>query len=129
MDIYKIGGIVFRTPQGFESLKEVLNNQDNNTFIIVSAIGKTSRNLRSCINFAAVGKLEEAIDMVDSIIDLHESLADSILSESNRKAYDSFLHNRKNLLTEKLKGLSLIKDVSPSISDYILAEGENLALQ
>jgi aspartate kinase len=60
-----------------------------------------------------------------SIIQYHEMLSDVLLT--NKSIFQELLEKTSILLQRLVKGISLTKEISPRISDMILAQGEILA--
>ncbi len=128
-NVLKVGGIIFRSPQGFECLKNIIINTSKPAFLVISAIDKTSRNLRNCLNIAANSEYRIAIQTLEDIIEIHLALAKEILTLENLQSYKKFLFIKHSSISEILKGVNLIADYSPRIADKVISEGENLALE
>ncbi len=129
MNVFKVGGIILRSPDGFNSFVRIIKNYSTPSFIVISAIDKTSRNLKQCLQLSAEGKFDFAVRALESIIDQHISLAEAVLEVENILMYKMFLSEKFTTIKEILKGISLIKDFSPKIADKVIAEGENLAIK
>ena len=117
--LIKIGGSAISSASDFKNLCKVISNyRSGKTIIIISAFGKTTRNLLKAAETAYSGNETAAIKIIDEIFDFHYSLSNKTLN----------LNEYKEKLLRMIKGIILTKELTPKLTDKILSAGENLAL-
>jgi aspartate kinase len=96
----------------------VAMHRAENPILVLSAIGKTTDDLIECGNAALIGRIDGF-----KIEDRHLS----ILNELNLK--NSGVEELLDELYNLLKGVSLIKELTPKTRDHLLSFGERLSVR
>ena len=77
MKVYKFGGASVRNADGVRNLKHIIEGQ-NELFIIVSAMGKTTNALEEVFDAYRTGKMEAAQIKIDEIAAYHQAIIDDL---------------------------------------------------
>lgn len=128
INVHKFGGAVLLEANSIRRMCEFAKNDNSKKVIIVSAIGKTSSNLKKSLLLAESGSLNKAIDVINSIFDLHIHIADDLLNEHQ---LNCFMKLKEQLFSECLKivhSVSITQELSTRVSDKFIAKGEDLIL-
>jgi aspartate kinase len=113
MVVMKFGGAVLGQPGGFERLTGIVRaGAGEPLFVVVSAVGATTRNLRQAAELAAGGALDSARAALRSVFDY----ADPVITELRAE------------IEPLLEGIAITRHVTPRTLDRILAAGESVAL-
>lgn len=125
MKVMKFGGSVLHHEAGFQAMVDIVKRQNEKHVIVISAFSDITRKLHSMMNSALHQSYDISMNELHSIIQYHEMLSDVLLT--NKSIFQELLEKTSILLQRLLKGISLTKEISPRISDMILAQGEILA--
>lgn len=123
--VMKFGGT---SVQESDSIKNVINIVKNNTLkkvVVVSAISKATTALENIAHFAADKNVVEAEKLLDEIINRHHVIINEIVSDKALKASaaEKILNYHRHV-TELIKGLSIINELSLRILDAFRVFGE-----
>lgn len=125
MKVMKFGGSVLHHEAGFQAMVDIVKRQDDKHVIVISAFSDITRKLNSMMHSALHQSYDIALNELHSIIQYHEMLSDVLLP--NKTIFQELLKKTSTLLQRLVKGISLTKEISPRISDLILAQGEIFA--
>ena len=95
--------------------------------VVVSAMGKTTNNLLAIASAAVAGKREDFIRRIHDLRDLHSRQARLVVPLSERAGLDRFLDENFQELTELVKGLAVLGELTPRSIDAISSYGERLS--
>ena len=142
MVVYKFGGALARTKRGLEALVRIVREAAkreamrarrnkksgavNGIVLVTSAIGHTTRNLARAAELAEEGRLREAEDMLDRVVEQHKQLAASLRIEDEADLFDRF-DSISGEIAAWFEGVAIVRELSPRTRDAILASGERLA--
>ncbi len=123
--VMKFGGT---SVQDSDSIKNVISIVKNNTFkkvVVVSAISKATTALESIAHFAADKNTAEAEKLLDEIINRHYVIINNLVTDKALKANAAeIILNYHRHITELIKGLSIINELSLRILDAFRVFGE-----
>ena len=125
MKVMKFGGSVLHHEAGFQAMVDIIKKQNGKHVIVISAFSDITRRLDAAMLMALKQSHEIAIQEIQAIVQYHAMLASGLISGSN--AFQSLLEKTSILLQRILKGISLTKEISPKIRDYVLSQGEILS--
>jgi aspartate kinase len=125
MKVMKFGGSVLHHEAGFQAMVDIVKRQDDKHVIVISAFSDITRKLSSMMHSVLHTSYDIAISELHSIIQYHQMLSDTLLLDNT--VFQELLKKVSILLQRLVKGISLTKEISPRISDLILAQGEILA--
>lgn len=77
MKVYKFGGASVKSADGVRNLRRIVDGEEN-LFIIVSAMGKTTNALESVFTHMQNGRKREAADEIKRIKGYHASIVDDL---------------------------------------------------
>ena len=95
--------------------------------VVVSAMGKTTNKLLAIADAAIKGKREDYIRQLHDLRDYHSREARQIVPLEDRANLDSFLDEHFQELTELVKGLAVLGELTPRSIDAISSYGERLS--
>ncbi|MGB3465767.1 MAG: aspartate kinase, partial [Cyclobacteriaceae bacterium] len=133
MKVLKFGGTSVGSPENIKKAGKVLLGlpKEELSVIVVSAMGGVTDLLVSCSGKAAKGALSDNGDAYQQIFSAIEQKHIAAIRELIPvKAQSSVMSQTKMLLNnleDILKGVYLVKELSPKSYDYILSFGERLS--
>ena len=95
--------------------------------VVVSAMGKTTNKLLAIAASAIAGKREEYIRQLHDLRDYHSREARQVVPLANRAELDRTLDEHFQELTELVKGLAVLGELTPRSIDAISSYGERLS--
>jgi aspartate kinase len=145
MLVYKFGGATTRTVRGLERMCELVAKAHTEELrklkrkrtaggvtpgvvIIVSAIGHTTRRLRSIAEDAEAGKSLFAGETLQRLIERHAQLASSL--DFSDKLYEKTIakfHAIAREVSSLVEGVTITRELSSRTLDQFLAKGEQFA--
>ena len=145
MLVYKFGGATTRTVRGLERMRELIEKAHAEELrklkrkrtsggitpgvvVIVSAIGHTTRRLRSIAEDAEAGKSLFAGGTLERIIERHTQLLSSLnLSDKLYGRTIVKFHKIAKEVASLVEGVTITHELSPRTLDQFLAKGEQFA--
>jgi aspartate kinase len=145
MLVYKFGGATTRTVRGLDRMRDLVQKTFADELrklkrkrssagtvpgvvIVISAIGHTTRRLRSIAEDAEAGKSLFAEGTLERIIERHSQLASSL--DLSDKLYDRTIHKFHAIAAEiasLVEGVTITRELSPRTLDQFMAKGEQFA--
>jgi aspartokinase/homoserine dehydrogenase 1 len=127
MKVLKFGGTSVKTSENIKKVISIVNDINNGTetVVVVSALGGITDLLHRSASQASLADLNY-INTYKEIKKRHNDVLNKLLHKKNIKV----LNRLTNLLDELeglLKGICLVKELSPKSLDYILSFGERLS--
>jgi aspartate kinase len=95
--------------------------------VVVSAMGKTTNRLLAIAAAATVGKREDYIRQIHDLRDFHSREARQVVPLADRAELDRTLDDHFQELTELVKGLAVLGELTPRSIDAISSYGERLS--
>ena len=80
MKVYKFGGASVKNADGVRNLKHIIDGE-NELFVIVSAMGKTTNALEEVFDHYRTGNIEAAQAKIDEIAAYHQAIIDDLFGE------------------------------------------------
>lgn len=125
MIIMKFGGTSVQDAPSIERVTEIVRRRlDLQPAIVVSAMGKTTRNLLTAASFSADGKGREALVKLEEIHRYHFELARMLFPNVERSEAGVKLNNYLDELRKLFEGLSILRELTLRSQDKILSYGE-----
>lgn len=125
MNIIKIGGILLSDFANYYKFKKFLGDFSRPAFVVISAIGKTTRLLQKAAYQAFENNYESAVETIHLIKELHLSIVNRIFGAEND--VNTQLNNVFIEIQNLIKGISITRELNNKILDKILAKGEILS--
>ncbi len=126
MKVLKFGGTSVGTAESLALVKQIVENTDEQSIVVVSALGGVTDMLIAKANMAAKGDMSY-LDSFDKIVKRHEDVIAGAVIEGKQNAVHELVNPLFDELANIFKGVSLIKDLSQRTLDIIVSYGERLS--
>ena len=128
MIVMKFGGSSVESAAAIERVAGIVRAREaRRPVVVVSAMGKTTNKLLAIAAAAIGGKREEYIRQLHDLRDYHSREARLIVPLRDRADLDRFLDEHFQELTELVKGLAVLGELTPRSIDAISSYGERLS--
>src|ERR1035437_6590185 len=128
MIVMKFGGTSVESAAAIERVAGIVKaREDRRPVVVVSAMGKTTNKLLAIAAAAIAGKRGEYIPQLHDLRDFHSREARQVVSLAERVELDRFLDEHFQELTELVKGLAVLGELTPRSIDAISSYGERLS--
>jgi aspartate kinase len=128
MIVMKFGGTSVESAAAIERVASIVRaRQSLHPVVVVSAMGKTTNKLLAIANAAIQGNRNEYIRQLHDLRDMHSREARLLVPLSGRASLDRFLDDHFQELTELVKGLAVLGELTPRSIDAISSYGERLS--
>jgi aspartate kinase len=128
MIVMKFGGTSVESAAAIERVAGIVKaRQERRPVVVVSAMGKTTNKLLAIAAAAIAGKRAEYIAQLHDLRDFHSREARQVAPLEERVELDRFLDEHFQELTELVKGLAVLGELTPRSIDAISAYGERLS--
>jgi aspartate kinase len=128
MIVMKFGGSSVESAQAIERVAGIVKARaDRHPVVVVSAMGKTTNKLLAIANAAIDGKREDFIRQLHDLRDFHSREARLVVPLAHRAELDRTLDDHFQELTELVKGIAVIGELTPRSIDAISSYGERLS--
>ena len=128
MIVMKFGGTSVESAVAIERVAGIVKKRlERHPVVVVSAMGKTTNKLLAIAAAAIEGKREEYIRQIHDLRDYHSREARQVVPLAERAALDRFLDEHFQELTELVKGLAVLGELTPRSVDAISSYGERLS--
>ncbi len=128
MIVMKFGGTSVESAAAIERVAGIVKAREAlHPVVVVSAMGKTTNKLLAIAAAAIEGKRDEYIRQLHDLRDYHLREARQVASLEERVELDRFLDEHFQELTELVKGLAILGELTPRSVDAISAYGERLS--
>src|SRR5438128_873970 len=128
MIVMKFGGTSVESAAAIERVAGIVKaREDRRPVVVVSAMGKTTNKLLAIADTAIKGKREDYIRQLHDLRDYHSREARHIVPLADRAELDRFLDDHFQELTELVKGLAVLGELTPRSVDAISSYGERLS--
>jgi len=127
MKVLKFGGTSVGSVESILNLKKIVEQQDENVIVVVSALGGITDQLISTAITAQNGD-EKYKESFDKIVIRHNEMINATIVDTHQrdellKKVDGMLHELGSIY----KGVFLIRDLSEKTKDAIVSYGERLS--
>ncbi len=128
MIVMKFGGTSVESAAAIERVAGIVRARlARRPVVVVSAMGKTTNKLLAIANTAIEGKREEYICQIHELRDFHSREARQVVPLAERAELDRLLDEHFQELTELVKGLAVLGELTPRSIDAISSYGERLS--
>lgn len=127
MKVLKFGGSSVGSAEGLASIKSIVDGSSEQLIVVVSALGGVTDTLIAMGKAASSGQNEEYLTQFDTLVNRHHKAVEDSLNEEVRDAIHSKVDELLDELSNILKGVSLISDLSPKTLAAIVSYGERLS--
>jgi aspartate kinase len=124
----KFGGTSVESAAAIERVAGIVKaRQNRHPVVVVSAMGKTTNKLLAIAAAAIAGRRADYIAQLHDLRDFHSREARQVAPLAARVDLDRFLDEHFQELTELVKGLAVLGELTPRSIDAISAYGERLS--
>jgi aspartate kinase len=128
MIVMKFGGTSVESAAAIERVASIVKARANRRpVVVVSAMGKTTNKLLAIASAAIGGAREEYIRQIHDLRDFHSREARLVVPLADRAELDRLLDEHFQELTELVKGLAVLGELTPRSIDAISSYGERLS--
>jgi aspartate kinase len=128
MIVMKFGGSSVESAAAIERVAGIVKaREERRPVVVVSAMGKTTNKLLAIADTAINGTRDEYIRLLHDLRDYHSREARQIVPLEARAGLDRFLDEHFQELTELVKGLAVLGELTPRSIDAISSYGERLS--
>jgi aspartate kinase len=128
MIVMKFGGTSVESAAAITRVAGIVRARESrHPVVVVSAMGKTTNKLLEIAGAAIGGKREQYIRLLHDLRDYHSREARLIVPLADRADLDRFLDEHFQELTELVKGLAVLGELTPRSIDAISSYGERLS--
>jgi len=125
MIVMKFGGTSVQDAPSIERVTEIVRHGlDLQPAVVVSAMGKTTRNLLTAASFSAAGKSHEALAKLNEIREYHLKLAQAVAPPMKNSETLHKLETYFSELQKLFEGLAILRELTLRSQDKILSYGE-----
>lgn len=128
MIVMKFGGTSVESAAAIQRVAGIVKSVEHRRpVVVVSAMGKTTNKLLAIASAAINGKREEYLRQIHDLRDYHSHEARLVVPLADRSALDRTLDEHFQELTELVKGLAVLGELTPRSIDAISSYGERLS--
>ncbi len=128
MIVMKFGGTSVESAAAIERVASIVKSRaDRHPVVVVSAMGKTTNRLLALAQSAINGKREEYISQLHDLRAFHSREARQVVPLADRAELDRAMDEHFQELTELVKGLAVLGELTPRSIDAISSYGERLS--
>ena len=124
----KFGGTSVESAAAIERVASIVKARAQlKPIVVVSAMGKTTNKLLAIASAAIGGKREDYIRQLHDLRDFHSREARKVVPLSHRAELDRTLDDHFQEMTELVKGIAVLGELTPRSIDAISSYGERLS--
>jgi aspartate kinase len=124
----KFGGTSVESAAAIERVASIVQaRRDRKPVVVVSAMGRTTNKLLAIAQSAIDGTREEYLRQIHDLRDFHSREARLVVPLAERSELDRTLDEHFQELTELVKGLAVLGELTPRSIDAISSYGERLS--
>jgi aspartate kinase len=128
MIVMKFGGTSVESAAAIARVAGIVKQRlERHPVVVVSAMGKTTNKLLAIAAAAIGGHRDEYIRQLHDLRDYHSREARQVVPLQDRASLDRFLDENFQELTELVKGLAVLGELTPRSVDAISSYGERLS--
>jgi aspartate kinase len=128
MIVMKFGGTSVESAAAIERVACIVKARvGRHPIVIVSAMGKTTNRLLALAQLAIKGKRDEYIWQLHDLRDFHSREARQVVPLAHRAELDRTLDDHFQEMTELIKGIAVLGELTPRTVDAISSYGERLS--
>ncbi|MDD3079072.1 MAG: bifunctional aspartate kinase/homoserine dehydrogenase I [Paludibacter sp.] len=126
MKVLKFGGTSVGSVNGILSVKSIVEAQKEPVIVVVSALSGITDQLYKVARMASEGN-ESYLDEYRAMLTRHSEVIEAVVPEDKILQVSESVKLLFNDLANILRGVYLIKDISPKIIDSIVSYGESIS--
>src|SRR5882757_3288363 len=128
MIVMKFGGTSVESAAAIERVAAIVKARaGRHPIVVVSAMGKTTNKLLAMAQTAIEGKRDNYLRQLHDLRDFHSREARRVVPLAHRAELDRTLDDHFQELTELVKGIAVVGELTPRSIDAISSYGERLS--
>jgi aspartate kinase len=129
MIVMKFGGTSTQDAAAMLNVTQIVRtNRDKKPVVVISAIAKATNLLEMIGKLARENKIQEANEILINLLDRHRNILDLAVKNPARKSQlISRLTSVQNEITDLIKGVAIIQELTPKTLDRFYSYGELLS--
>jgi aspartate kinase len=128
MIVMKFGGSSVESAEAIKRVAGIVQARvDRHPIVVVSAMGKTTNKLLAIAQTAIKGKRDDFIRQLHDLRDFHSREARQVVPLAHRADLDRTLDDHFQEMTELVKGIAVLGELTPRSIDAISSYGERLS--
>ncbi|MBM3773971.1 MAG: lysine-sensitive aspartokinase 3 [Acidobacteria bacterium] len=128
MIVMKFGGTSVESAAAIERVAAIVRARvERRPVVVVSAMGKTTNRLLAIASAAVAGRREDYIRQIHDLRDFHSREARLVVPLAERAALDRTLDDEFQELTELIKGIAVLGELTPRAVDAVSSYGERIS--
>ena len=128
MIILKFGGTSVGSAEAIERVADIVAGRvAERPLVVVSAMGKTTDRLLELATTAVEGDRKRVVELLGDLRDFHGREARKLVPPARRAPLETCLEEHFQELSELVKGLSVLGELTPRATDAIASYGERLS--
>ncbi len=128
MKVLKFGGSSVGSKESISSLKQIVESQQDDVIVVVSALGGITDKLIAAARMAAGGERQYEAEVTAMLARHEQMICDVVVPERQNLAAEG-VHGLFAELSDIMHGLFLLRDLSQHTLDTIVSYGERLSSQ
>lgn len=126
MKVLKFGGTSVKNTENILKVKKIVESENRKKIVVVSALGGVTDQLLKTSKLASQGD-KAYKEEFSQIRDRHLELVDELIFSSKLEAIKKQVKDLLAELSDFLRGLYIIREITPRMQDNILSYGERLS--
>jgi aspartate kinase len=126
MIVAKFGGTVLNGAEGVRRLRDEIRRLPGPLLVVLSAFADITNRLERLAE-TATRDAAEAASQRESIIEYHRAIAREVLSDAAYMAWDQQVEPYCRRLEEVVRGLAIVRELSPRTLDLVVHFGERFS--
>jgi aspartate kinase len=128
MIVMKFGGSSVESAAAIERVAGIVKARaERRPVVVVSAMGKTTNKLLAIADAAISGRRDDYLRQIHDLRDFHSREARQVVPLAGRAELDRILDDHFQEMTELVKGLAVLGELTPRSIDAISSYGERLS--
>ena len=128
LEVHKFGGASLADPQAVRHAVGIIQNRPGPRVVVVSAMAGVTDLLLETAERARVGDVTAAYKAAATLRERHQAAAKALLPAGQaRSEFLEFVDAQLDELETLAKGLSILRELTPRTSDFLVARGERLS--
>lgn len=128
MIVMKFGGTSVESAVAIQRVAAIVRDRlRRKPVVVVSAMGKTTNKLLAIAVKAVAGERDQALEALVALRDFHRREGNLLVGEDKRSEMQETIESLFTELEELVKGVCVIGELTPRVSDAIASYGERLS--
>ncbi len=128
MKVLKFGGTSVASSKNIEQVRNIVieKAKDGLILVVLSAFGGVTNKIEKILTLATT-QPNLAQPLINELSELHINIMNGLLANRESKSVEPLVLKGMNEISEIVKGISIVCEVSPKVRDRILGIGERLS--